>query len=98
MHVNGYDPNAKTPMVGSRWVWEIDKPLARTLIEVAEVKWNGEEWWVKVTVLFGTEALYSDTVIREGEHLNDLSRFMEAVTPIGGTTHSLLERRAPVSA
>lgn len=71
---NSYDPAAPVPAVSTRWVWEIDSPHARCLIEVVEAKWNSEEWWVKVRTLGGYES-----------HWVDLGRFFEAVTPIGAT-------------
>lgn len=87
--IDSYDENAPLPKVGTRWVWEIDKPHARCLIEVTEVKWNGEEWWVR------TKALLPDSFpATAGEPLNDLSRFWEAVTPVGGGMRDMTERRA----
>lgn len=90
--VNSYDPDALLPKVGTRWVWEIDDPGARELIEVTEVNWNGEEWWVKTKSL-----LVGDTIPRSlggrSEFLNDIGRFWEAVTPVGGGTRGLTERR-----
>jgi hypothetical protein len=78
-HVNSYDPKAPIPAIGSRWVWEIDRPQARCLIEVVEVKWNGEEWWV------ATRSLLADLVYPGGGglHWNDVGRFHEAVTGVG---------------
>ena len=67
-HWDSYEPRAETPAVGSTWVWESNKPHARQNVEVREVKWNGEEWWVK-------------TAGQSGEHWNDLSRFWEACWP-----------------
>jgi hypothetical protein len=54
------------PKVNSRWIWEPDKPHARTKITVVEVKWNGEEWWVYT---------YSDKYGKA--YWNELSRFIE---------------------
>jgi hypothetical protein len=88
--IDSYDSNAKLPKAGSRWVWEIDKPHARELIEVVETLWNGEEWWVRTCSLLPGE-FPSDTPT----NLNDLSRFWEAVTPVGGGTHGLTEHRIP---
>jgi hypothetical protein len=49
-----------------------------------QVKWNGEEWWIKTTSLL--EAMRRVRVPRAARTtLNDLSRFMEACTPVGGT-------------
>ena len=59
-HVNSYDADAPTPEVGSWWDWYSGKtarPLladddwkpepAYERVKVVEVKWNGEEWWVR---------------------------------------------------
>jgi hypothetical protein len=78
--VNSYDPNAPLPGVGSIYVWELDEPHACELIKVTEVFWNGEEWWVR------TVRLHAPAVFGEPPgHLNDLSRFWEAVTPVRET-------------
>src|SRR2546430_1190740 len=77
--VSSYDLKAPIPAVGSRWVWEIDKPWARELIEVVEVKWNGEEWWIATESLINNLTFLSGA----GPHWNDLSRFHEAVVPVG---------------
>lgn len=90
--ISSYDPDALLPKVGTRWVWEIEKPHARELIEVTEVLWNGEEWWVRSKNLLTDVALMGNT---RPESLNDLSRFWEAVTPVGGGKHGLTERRSP---
>jgi hypothetical protein len=66
--VNSYDPDARRPDPGSRWLWEPTKPNAYEPVSVIDVSWNDEEWWVK-------------TGGPSGEHLNDLSRFWEAVVP-----------------
>lgn len=65
-YVSSYDANAPTPPVGTRWIWEPNKPHATEEIEIVETIWNGEEWWVRTTG-------------KTGIHLNDLSRFWEAV-------------------
>jgi hypothetical protein len=76
---NSYNRNADTPRVGSIWVWELDNPPARCLIEVVSVDWNGEEWWVRTKTMLPNPT-YPPTG-RETE-LNDLSRFWEAVTEV----------------
>ena len=79
MKVDSYNPDAPRPKIGSRWVWEIEQPAARTLIEVAEVKWNGEEWWV------GTRALIENPTYKPTNReieWNDLGRFWEACVPV----------------
>lgn len=89
--VNSYDTDARLPKIGTRWMWEIDKAHARELIEVIEVFWNGEEWWVLTKTLLPNWSIPPST----GAHLNDLSRFWEAVTPVGGSMHGLIEHREP---
>jgi hypothetical protein len=79
VNVNSYDENAILPKLGTRWVWELDEPHARTVVEVAEVKWNGEEWWV------GTKTLLPNlTYPPSGREIewNDVSRFFEACLPV----------------
>jgi hypothetical protein len=85
-HVSSYDPDAPLPGVGSIYVWELDQPDACELIEVTDVFWNGEEWWVR------SKRLHYRTLVNafyprssDIEHLNDLSRFWEAVTPVRQT-------------
>jgi hypothetical protein len=78
MTVSSYDRNARRPRVGSHWVWEIDHPSARELVEILEVKWNGEEWWVKTKSLMKDALNYN----RSNECWNDLSRFWEASSAV----------------
>lgn len=88
MTVDSYDPAAKVPEVDSVWVWELDAPHARCLIRVVEVRWNGEEWWVK------SDALLTAPNQRAGACYNDASRFAESVTPVGTaawTTHQVTD-------
>lgn len=93
-YVNSSDPDAPLPKVGTRWVWEIDSAAARALVEVAEVKWNGEEWWV------GTVALMPDSYPSSGRPVewNEIGRFWEAVTVVGGAVTGLLMERRPQDA
>lgn len=79
MIVSSYDRNAPVPKVGSRWVWEIDLPHAREIIEVTEVRWNGEEWFVGAKAL-----LPNPTYPSHGDPVkwNDLGRFYEACLPV----------------
>ena len=79
--VNSYDRHAPTPKVGTHWVWEIDKPHARQLVEVVEVTWNGEEWWVLTRRLLGGGMASAFPEKRDA--MNDLGRFWKAVTPVG---------------
>lgn len=91
--VNSHDPLAKTPAVGSRWVWEIDEPVARALIEVTKVVWNGEEWWIWTRNLLQAPLVIAfPSVFGSGEAGNDLSRFAEAVTQVGLEKHKWIER------
>lgn len=84
--VNSYDRDAPTPAIGSRWIWEANRPFARETITVTRAEWNGEEWWVETIADarprrgFLTGNLYPPR--RERPYWNDLSRFWEAVTPI----------------
>jgi hypothetical protein len=86
--VDSYSKTARIPRIGSRWVWEIDSDASRELIEVVEVKWNGEEWWVK-TLGMAAKARHLPGLTEPGEgaHWNDLGRFAEAVTPVGAEEH-----------
>lgn len=79
-YVSEYDPNAPLPTIGSRWAWEIDEPNAREITEVTAVKWNGEAWWVETKTLLPNPAFPSD----RDKHWNEIGRFWEAVTIIGG--------------
>jgi hypothetical protein len=88
MAVDSYDPGAQVPEVGSAWVWELDAPHARCLIRVTEVRWNGEEWWVKTVALLPAPGQSA------GPCYNDASRFAEAATPVGEpqwTTHQVTD-------
>jgi hypothetical protein len=94
--VSSYDPNAPLPGVGSIWVWELDVPHATELLKVTEVFWNGEEWWVRTARLHEhtlRNAFYPKQ--SDIEHLNDLSRFWEAVTPVRQTRTPRPPLKAP---
>jgi hypothetical protein len=69
MRVSSYDHNAPTPPVGSYWRWNKGNG-DRT--KVVEVKWNGEEWWVR-TVLYDPPGA--------DPRWNDLTVFWEQVRP-----------------
>jgi hypothetical protein len=73
----------RLPHNNTRWVWEIDKDHARCIVEVMEVRFNGEEWWVTTRHL--PEVRGRDI----GRAWNTLDRFWEAVTPIGGRRDDL---------
>ena len=80
--VDSYDRSAPTPAAGRRWVWEIGAPHARALVEVIEAQWNGEECWVRTRTLLQSDAFPP----AERDAWNDLSRFAEAVTPVGNAS------------
>jgi hypothetical protein len=82
--VSSYNPRAPLPGIDSIWVWELDDPGACQLIKVTEVFWNGEEWWVR-TVRLHDPLAGSLWASPTSAHLNDLSRFWEAVTPVRQT-------------
>lgn len=88
VRVNSCDPAAQVPEVGSVWVWELDAPWACCLIRVVEVRWNGEEWWVKTVALLPAHL----RVLDDDPYCSDADRFAEAVTPVGPagwTTHAV---------
>jgi hypothetical protein len=85
--VNSYDRDAPLPRVGTRWVWEIDSPEARCLIEVTNVLWNGEEWWVRTLALIPDSYPTTKT-----EFFNDVGRFWEACLPVGDAADTVLRR------
>jgi hypothetical protein len=70
IRVDSYDKSAKTPPIGSEWDWarkQKNYPWgAREKVVVSEVKWNGEEWYVK-------------TRGPRGEFWTDLTVFWEGV-------------------
>lgn len=67
------------PLIGSRWIWEIDNPDARALVEVVSCTWNGEEWWVETRTLMHNKNFPPN----EDETIwNDLDRFWEACKPV----------------
>jgi hypothetical protein len=88
VHVNSYDIDAPLPKLGTRWVWEIDSPAAREIVEVVDVFWNGEEWWVRTKTLLRNET-YPSTG-RETE-VNDVERFWEACSPVLRVFPALLD-------
>lgn len=70
-YVNTYDPDAPVPAVGSKWLWASDQQpypfgARERDVTVVEVKWNGEEWWVRTTG-------------PSGEHWTDANVFWEGV-------------------
>jgi hypothetical protein len=54
------------PTVGSVWLWEPEKPHARTVLTVTKVEWKGEAVWVTAREASGVE------------YPNELDRWVEA--------------------
>jgi hypothetical protein len=93
-YISDYDPKAPLPKIGSRWIWEIDSPHARTLVEIDDVRWNGEQWWVYLRQLSTNVPIAErDRLDETGVYANDLSRFWEACTPVGGRAEDMTEHR-----
>lgn len=86
----------RLPHEGSRWVWEIDDADQRNIIEVKEVRFNGEEWDVTTLTL-------PDAPIRSSlpqldppiEERHNLDRFWWHVTPIDGKLEDLSHEISP---
>lgn len=85
----------RLPNPNTRWVWEIDQPLARALIEVVKVQFNGEEWWVTTVTLPEAPTPMFGHVEPARMHENEVDRFWEAVTPVGGRIEDLSVRCSP---
>ena len=60
------------PAVGSVWCWEPLKPWAVEVVQVMDVRWNGDEWWIT-----------SRSVTSGEEYPNSLSRWVEATVLLG---------------
>jgi hypothetical protein len=71
--MSSYDENARRPTVRSIWVWR--PRTCPQLIEVTEVIWNGEEWFVRTDRPSG---LALDSRMRGPGLMNDLDVFWEA--------------------
>lgn len=86
----------RLPNPTTRWVWEIDSEYARVMVEVIKVEFNGEEWWVTTRSLPDSGPLYFNSQpLSPKEFQNDLDRFWEAVTPIGGRLEDLSHEISP---
>lgn len=95
-----YPESVRLPLMGSRWVWELELDHARCMIEVTAIFAKGVDWWVTSRVLHeymppivleSLETLGSSRV-QSIEASNELNRFWEAVTPIGGSKSDLSEQ------
>lgn len=69
-------PFGVLPRLGTVWCWEPLKDHARELAVVQEVRWNGEEWWIKSARV---EMLVQQVpVIASDSYFNSLDRWIEA--------------------
>lgn len=76
--IDAYAETARRPRPGTLWVWEPTLPHARAVLKVLEVKWNGEEWWVKTETLTPHKDTFGYHGLDPNVAWNDLSRFWEA--------------------
>jgi hypothetical protein len=83
----------RTPKIASKWIWRIDSPHARTLVEVVDVRHNGEEWWVYLRKLLTDVAIDVEMpdVPASGVYPILLGWFWESATPVGGWPEELSE-------
>lgn len=86
------------PKLGTHWVWELGSPYGRALVQIDKVFWNGEEWWVHLRKL-PVEVPIAEraAAIIEAEapvYPNELDRFWESATPVGGRIEDLCEERS----
>lgn len=59
------------------------------LIKVVSCRFNGEEWWVTTRTLpMAPTPMLSALTLAEDHH-NELDRFWEAATPVGGRIEDL---------
>lgn len=66
-YVNSYDRDAPVPEVGTEWFW-VEESGRREEIKVLEVKWNGEEWWVRTTAGLDSSKTYWNDIGVFWEH------------------------------
>lgn len=89
----------RVPKPGSHWVWGLDKPHARALVQVVNVRWNGEEWLVETRSLLPVPVRRPAEIEEAfGERLdwNDLDWFLEMSRPVGFDSEDFwLEATAP---
>lgn len=75
---NSYIPDRPPIEQGDVYTWEANSAHARCVVQVIEVFYNGEEWWVLTETLEPTVA--GDDL--EGQQCwNDAGRFLQAATP-----------------
>lgn len=70
-----YNKTEIRPIVGSIWVWEPHS--APDLIWVTEVRWNGEEWFIRCAVS-GERTIPEILIGHRPGVWNDLDRFWKA--------------------
>lgn len=64
------------PEPGTLWVWEPRSLTAAALIEVTQLKWDGEQWHVEARVLAAKASQFAGQVVGE-TYWNELSRFWQ---------------------
>lgn len=74
--VSSYDRGAPRPKIGSYWQWSKGKGDRTRIIEV---KWNGEEWWVRTEKLDPDNGSIASPWTTP--RWNDLTVFWEQVVP-----------------
>jgi hypothetical protein len=99
MRADTHSPTAARPEPGTLWAWEPHSLTAAALIEVTQLRWNGEEWWVEARVIAGKAAEFAG--VKVGSlYWNELSRFWEACYRVskspGLLGHSAGIRRGPL--
>jgi hypothetical protein len=95
--ISSYTRNAPRPVAGSLWVWKPESPYV-VLTRVAEVRWNGEEWWVSTVALAEAAPRISSSILPARPIWNDLTVFWESchyVAPQPGPQPYAVRRGPP---
>ena len=66
------------PPLGSEWIWEKDKPSARSRVRVEAISISDGEKWVHARIVSKDAVCYSQV---GGLWGNELDRWSEAATP-----------------
>jgi hypothetical protein len=77
------------------WVWCLNGPRTRALIQVVKCEFNGEDWWVTTRTMPEAPASMLAELTEPVENLNDIDHFWSMVTPVGDTLNNLSEIRSP---
>lgn len=85
----------RLPNPDTRWVWQIEDERCRVLIEVEEVRFNGEEWWVRLATLPDGPARVFGEVTSPAVVHNTVDHFWENVVPVGGRVEDLSTKVDP---